>query len=489
MTFREVALRPPGEAGIHEDNDVQRGDPALGVFLFWGEGMLSRLGLNLGAAVAALSWASAALAQPAAPPPADPPEPAAAEAPPAPEPAPPAPTITEAIGKGKLIFGARSRFEGVNQKGIAKVGESLTLRTVLGWETGDWHGIKGLVEFEDVRQIGAEHYNVASPGVVGGTINGNTQYPIINDPETTELNRAQLTWVVGPALTLTGGRQRIIFDDQRFVGNIGWRQDEQTFDAVRADAGWGRFKGTYAYVSHVNRVLGEARDWDSDSHLLNVSYSLAEPLKLQGFLYALDFGAAPVSSTKTWGAKASGKTWVSLVQLAYNATWAHQGEYRRNTAPFSLDYWSGDVAATFDIWTVRAGFEVLDGDGSRGFIFPLSTAHAFNGWSDSFAAVGGNKTFVDGIQDLNLQLVARPRLRLPYLFNTELLVRYHDFDAQRTGANLGHEWNAQVTASVTPQVSVALKFADFKRATTVPLGTAAPPASRSKFWITLEYRL
>ncbi len=147
------------------------------------------------------------------------------------------------------------------------------------------------------------------------------------------------------------------------------------------------------------------------------------------------------------------------------------------------------MAATVDIWTVRAGFEVLDGDGTRGFIMPLSTAHAFNGWSDAFAAVGGNKTFPDGIRDLNLQLVVRPRLKLPYLFNTELLVRYHDFDGQRTGADLGREWNAQATAALTKHVSVALKFADFKRAASVPVGAATPPASRSKVWVTVEYRL
>ncbi|HTI66265.1 MAG TPA: alginate export family protein [Caulobacteraceae bacterium] len=453
--------------------------------------MSSKSVLYWGPATAALLWGSAALAQPAPPPTEPAVQPAAVEEPaPEPPPPPPAPpTITEAIGKGKFLFEARARYETVDQVGIANKADAFTLRTRLGWETGDWHGVKGLVEFEDVRQLGSEHYNIAVPGVVGGSLNGKTAYPIVNDPEVTELNRAQLTWVLGPALTLTGGRQRILLDDQRFVGNVGWRQDEQTFDAVRADAAWGRFKATYAYVTHVNRILGEARDWDSDSHILNATYSLAEPLKLQGFLYALDFGNAPISSTKTWGAKASGKTWVGLFQLAYNGTWAHQTDYRHNTAPFALDYWSGDVAATFDVWTAKAAYEVLEGDGTRGFITPLATTHLFNGWSDAFAGVGGNKTFVDGIKDFNLQLVVRPRKRWTYLFNTEFLARYHDFDDQRTGAALGHEWNAQVTAGITPNLSVALKYADFKRATTVPVGTAAPPASRSKFWITFEYRL
>ena len=36
---------------------------------------------------------------------------------------------------------------------------------------------------------------------------------------------------------------------------------------------------------------------------------------------------------------------------------------------------------------------------------------------------------------------------------------------------------------------LTLKYADFQRVGAVPLGTAAPPASRTKVWLTLEYKL
>ena len=77
----------------------------------------------------------------------------------------------------------------------------------------------------------------------------------------------------------------------------------------------------------------------------------------------------------------------------------------------------------------------------------------------------------------------------PYFAHPALLVRYHDFDDQRTGADLGHEWDAQVAAAVTPRLSWAIKYADFERVKSVPLGTATPPASRTKVWVTLEYKL
>lgn len=448
--------------------------------------------LALGSGVAALLWAGLAQAQEVDPAAALEPE---AEAPlePAPSPAP-EPTLSDQIAAGRLLLEVRARYEGVDQTRTAMLredGQAFTVRTRLGWETADFKGFKGLIEFEDVRQIGPEHFAVNVPGAATPPLNGadKARYPIINDPNVTELNRAHLTWTPNGALQITAGRQRILLDDQRFVGNVGWRQDEQTFDSVRADFALGRVKGTYAYVTHINRILGELRDWDSDSHLLNVTWSPSEALRLQGFVYALDFGNSAINSSITKGGKASGKAWLGLYQVAYNATYAVQSEYRGNTAAFDLDYVAADVAGTFDIYTLKLAYESLEGDGVRGFTTPLATVHAFQGWSDAFVSPGGNKSFADGIDDKNISFNVKPRFRRTWLFNTDLLVRYHDFDDQRTGADLGSEWDVQLTAAITAKLSIALKYADFRREATVPTGTLAPPASRSKAWLTLEYKL
>lgn len=452
-----------------------------------------RLGLHCGAAALALACSTTAWAQTAPDQTSKPAEESPAESAPEPPPAALPPTISDQIGAGKLILEVRARYEAVDQAHTATLldkANAFTVRTRLGWETAEWKGLKGLVEFEDVRQAGSEHYAVNVPGAAMAPLNGadKARYPIVNDPDVTELNRAQLTWAPGAALQVTAGRQRILLDDQRFVGNVGWRQDEQTFDAVRADLALGRFKATYAYVSHINRILGELRDWDSDSHLLNATWSPAEALRLQGFVYALDFGNSAINSSITKGVKASGKTWLGLYQLAYNTTWARQSDYHHNTPDFSLDYFGADLAATFDIYTAKISYESLEGDGTRGFTTPLATVHAFNGWSDAFVSPGGNKSFVDGIKDLNLSLNVKPRFRATYFFNSDLIVRYHDFNSERTGVDLGHEWNLQYTAAITTRLSVQLKYADFERVKTVPVGTAAPPASRTKTWLTLEYK-
>lgn len=413
--------------------------------------------------------------------------PEAEEAPEPPPPPPPPPTISDQIAAGKFLFEARARYEEVDQSNLALRANAATLRTRLGWETGDWHNLRALVEFEDVRLLGAERFNVAVPG--GSSVNGKTTYPIINDPAVTELNRATITWTPSASFQFTLGRQRILIDDQRFVGNVGWRQDEQTFDAARIDVALGRFKATYAYVIQANRIFGEALDWRSDSHLFNATYSFSEAARLQGFVYALDFENNSANSSITYGARLTGKTWVGLFQLAYGATYANQSEYGNQPAVFDLNYIEADIAGTFDIWTVKLTYESLEGNGSRGFSTPLATVHAFNGWSDAWAANAGNKTHVDGINDLNLMLVVRPRFKFTYLFNTEWTVRYHDFDAERTGADLAAEWDLQVTAAITTKLSAALKYASFDREETVPLGTTLGPPDRRKFWFTLEYKL
>ena len=412
---------------------------------------------------------------------------AASQAVAAPEPAKPALAINP-------FLEARLRYEEVDQTKTASLrenAEALTLRTRFGFETASWHNLKGLVEFEDVRQVGPDNYAVNVPGATTPPLNGadKSKYPLVNDPQVTELNRLQVTWTPKKAATVTLGRQRILLDDQRFVGNSGWRQDEQTFDAVRLDAKYGKFKATYAYVTRINRILGEERDWAADAQLLNATWAPAEALWVQSFVYALDFRNSPINSSITKGVKLSGKTKTGAYKWAYNATYAQQSDYRHNTSPFELDYMGFDLAGTYDIYTAKVSYESLEGNGTRGFTTPLASAHPFQGWADAWVSPGGNKSFVDGLEDLNLTINVKPKLKLAHLFNIDLTARRHDFNDQRTGADLASEWDLQALAFVTHKLSVALKYADFQREGSVPKGTATPPPSRTKAWVIIEYKL
>ncbi len=389
---------------------------------------------------------------------------------------PPSPSpessIVDAINGGKPIVEFRPRFENVDQANLLPAADAYTVRMHIGWETAAWRNLTGLVEYEVVQHVGTEHFNT--------TLNGKTQYPGVSDPDTAELNRAQLTWKPISQVQAVVGRQRILIDDQRFVGGANWRQDEQTFDAAKLDLTFGRLKATYIYLEKVNRVFAEAADWKSDSHLFNASYTLAEPLRIEGFVYALDFKQSPANSSLTYGGRFGGSTWVSLFKVGYDATYAHQTDYRNSPTHFALDFWEGDVAGTFDIYTAKLVYESLQGDGHKGFATPLTTLHPFGGWADVFLT-----TPAVGLRNLNESLSIKPRFKATYFFNPEFQVRHHNFWAEKTGASLGSEWDFQLTGNITANLTGLVKLADYLG----PSPTLAPYFSRRKVWVGFEFKL
>lgn len=375
-------------------------------------------------------------------------------------------TISDAIGAGKLILEERLRYEDVDQTGFAREAQALTLRTHLGWETGSWENLKGAVEFEDVRHIGATRYNT--------TINGKTTYPTIADPDVTELDRLQLTWTPVQNFSATAGRQRVVIDDQRFIGSANWRQDDQTFDAVRLDGGMGRFKAVYIYLDKINRTVAQAADWDSNSHAFAGTYAFSDALKAEGFVYALDLKQAPALSTETVGVRVTGQTWLSLYRLDYAASYADQRNYGLNPGHYHLPYWTAEVAGTYDIFQAKLNYESLGSDGKHGFSTPLATLHIFQGWADAFTT-----TPARGVDDLNLSATISPRMKWDYAFNWQLFVRHHDFSYATGGGSLGHEWDASVQANITPKLVALLKYADYQGVVGV--------AGRRKLWVQLDY--
>ena len=397
-------------------------------------------------------------------------------------------TIADALTASKPILESSARLEHVQQQGFADKAEALTWRNRLGFQSGDFHNVKLLVEFENITALTGD-YN--------STLNGKTGFPTVLDPEVTELNRAQLVWTPTAETTFTFGRQRMILDDSRFIGNVGWRQDEQTMDAVRVDTTLFRVKLTAAYLGRINRVVADAKDWQSNSYILNASYSFSEALKFTAFDYAFKFSSAAtaptladianakISSVSTTGLRAYGSDWVSAFKLGYVAQYATEKNAGLNPAVFTLHETMLEGNATYDIYTFKVNYEALEGNGSVGFVTPLGTVHAFEGFADVFSATGGNKTFVNGIHDLNFGLTVAGHTKpwAPYFLNPTLTVIYHDLKTDRLDTPIGKEWDAVLTAGITKNLSVMLKYADFERA------DPTMPASRTKTWIMLQYKL
>jgi hypothetical protein len=355
-----------------------------------------------------------------------------------------------AVTKGKITLNLRYRYEDVDQENIDDRGQASTLRTTLGYRTLWWKNFAAMVEFEDVRDIGFsnDHNNAGA----GSLWNGVTDRPVIADPAITEVNQAYLEWKPLESLPIRGGRQEIVIDNSRFVGNVGWRQNHQTFNGVTA-----HFKGVekldlgLAYISHQRTVTGASRSM-STAHL-DGSYTFGGIGALRAYYLSVDYDQEALwrLSTSTYGASFAGKSTVSDgLALSYRLELATQQDTGNNPESVDANYLRADLGFILGKVTLAAGYEVLGGaSGDGSFNTPLATLHKFNGWTDKFLATPG-----DGLKDTFVSAGAK-------LGGWNLLAVYHDFSADSGGASWGTELDAQVVYSAPWKQKFGLKFAAY----------------------------
>jgi hypothetical protein len=382
---------------------------------------------------------------------------AAADAP------PPADSFADAFRRGTPLVDLRARYEHVDDDAFARDADALTLRTRLGFRTAPWHGFTALVEAEDVRAP-IEDYN--------STANGRTQYPTVVDPEGSEINQAWLGWG-RPGTQLTAGRQRVVFDNQRFFGNVGFRQNEQTFDAVTALHTLGPVALRYAWLDSVQRIFGNehpdplAREQELDAQLVNATWTTAHGV-LTGYGYFVENEDLPLASTRTTGVRWTGVHAIGASKLTYALEAARQDDHERGDPRIGANYRLVEATWTQGIHALRAGHERLGGDGRTAFQTPFATLHAFNGWADKFLV-----TPATGLRDTYLEYGAK-------LGPGQFVVRHHRFDADTGGADYGNEWDTAYTWPVTPRITVQAKLARYD--------ADAFARDTTKAWVAVEYR-
>lgn len=354
-----------------------------------------------------------------------------------------APAIAGDI-KVKPLIDTRLRWENVDQTGTVKDADAVTFRARVGAELalGDW---RLLGEAEGTAALSDHYFN---------GFNGKTQYPLVADPTNLELNRLQIQYRGLPKTVFTVGRQRINIEDQRFVGNVGWRQNEQTFDAARAE--YGTPKGlqldlTYAWrVQTIWGIHGTgARQQEIDGNNVFALASYPTPLgKLSGFAFLVDQDEAAVQnyrqSSQSYGARLAGTRPLSkLVKFNYALSYANQSDYHRNPNRYSANYYLVDLGLDVAAFKFGAGYEVLgahNGLAFTSFQTPLATLHKFQGWADKFLVTPPN-----GIRDLYAS--AGYGLKKPLRLDsaTAQLV-FHRFDSDRLSQHYGDEWDALLSA-------------------------------------------
>ena len=390
--------------------------------------------------------------------------------------------LMTALTQTKPLVDIRMRYEEVEQAGIVDNAHAETLRARLGAETGKFLDTSLLAEGEAMIRLDRDY----RPDNAVATY---TRYPVVADPENYALNRLSLTNTSLPQTAVTVGRQRIILDDQRFVGNSGWRQNEVTYDAARVvNKSLTNLTIDLTFLDKVHRLYGADSPqgtYKGDSYLANVAYQWSFG-KLTAFAYLLDFD--PITgltgsldprrgSTSTYGGRFAGGWPVSVVKFGYVASYASQRPRGDNPLKFSNDYFLGELNVTWKAIKLAAGEEIMQGNGTVGFATPLATLHSFEGWADKFLATPAN-----GIKDPygSLAWTGTRLLGLDALATTMI---YRSFSAERINTNYGSEWDFALTGK-WHHYAALLQYANYTAASSTPLAIAR---NTSKFWAQLEY--
>ena len=373
--------------------------------------------------------------------------------------------LASAIARGEASLGFRYRYEFVDQDGFDENANASTMRVRLNYETRDWREWTGLLEFDYVFELLLDEFNSG-----GGTSSPDRdQYPVVADPNGPDLNQLYLQFAPDNWRTRLG-RQRILLDDQRFVGGVGWRQNEQTYDSASF-----RYKGFadttvfYSYVGNVNRIFGRESavgQHKQNTHLLNANVKLSDAWTVVGYAYLIDNDDLASFSTDTIGFRVNGKLEFGDDSVALIGEFATQSDAGDNPASFDVDYFRLQAIWTGGPFSAGLGYESLGSDNGQGFRTPLATLHAFNGWADKFLA-----TPPDGLNDFYV--------RFGYKWSKwNFQARYHDFSAETGSADFGSEIDLSAGRPISDRYGVLFKLAAYD-------ADDPPYTDTTKVWIML----
>ena len=381
----------------------------------------------------------------------------------------------------KLKGEIRPRYEYADVKDNGKdAANAFTARVHLAVTAGLF-GVDGLsttIGIQTVNNFGSNNYN--------STDNGQAQYDVVKDPQFAMLSEATLDYSIGKT-ALHVGRSQVNLDNQRFIGTVGWRQNERSYDtAYFANNDIENLNVLVAYVYGFQGV-GTADTADTNSILLNASYKVMDELKITAYDYMLS------SISDTYGVALTGKVDLGA-KLTYRAEYAQQTDSSMKTGSKAkgkadANYMNFDLGANFSGILAGLNYEVLSGastsSGSETAFNPvLGTNQKFNGWADVFYVAA---LPTGGLQDMNI--------RLGYKADGfgKVLAVYHDFksDTTATGASddLGSEIDV-VYVNKIPGVNGLtglVKYASFSKGSATN-GYAASQSDKQVAWVQLDYK-
>lgn len=338
----------------------------------------------------------------------------------------------------------RYRLELVDDDRFTRNATASTLRVRLGLVSPDWSGWQFALSGHANRHIGPEDFN--------STANGRSAYPVVADPDDENVSEAWIGYSKPEVFSIRAGRQRLIEDNVRFLGNVGFRQLEQTFDAVSIAATPGDWQVDIRWIDKAHRVFGPDNPSDllAEADLNAWMGTLAHPVgagTLAVYAHRIAFEDRPASH-RNLGLRLTGPL-PGDHGLSYRLEAARQDGIRQLDDADAQHYLHARIAQKLQTWHWFAGHERLGGDGDYAFQTPLATLHAHNGWTDQFLT-----TPADGLVDTYAAAGTQ-------LGQWTGLVKLHDFRSDRGSRRYGREFGLMIKRPLVAGLSFEFKAAHF----------------------------
>lgn len=354
--------------------------------------------------------------------------------------------IAKMFSEGSAHLALRYRLEEVQQDNFLRDATASTLRARISLQSAKVNRFSIAIEADSIMTLGADHYDSFALDRYRGT------HSVIADPVGTEINVALAQFDFTQNSKATFGRQRLNHGQQRFLGSVGWRQNEQTMDAFSVQHSADNVQIDYSYIWNVNRIFAGSQesaqlsDLESDSHALLIS-NTQDWGSLSGFVYALDFDNALAASSLSYGLSYTGM--IKAVKLY--ASYARQSDYGNNPVDYSTDYFIVEGSGKLGPINLLLGYESLGSDDGRAaFSTPLATLHRYQGSADIFLNTPAN-----GLQDRYVTVSTA-------LDQLNVSASFHEYQAERGGLEYGSEWNLQLAYPLNQQLNVQAKYAHYE---------------------------
>lgn len=368
-------------------------------------------------------------------------------------------TVADALAAGKIGAHFRYRIEDVNPQSPSQSSLASTLRSRLIYNSAAYKGFKFHMSADSVIKIGDADYTTPSAGALTTELGPkNPGQAIIADPLATDFNELYLSWSDANSKAKIG-RQKIIRGNARYIGHLGWRQHEQTFDAISFEHKVVKNLSLYAaYLNRRNTIT--FTELAQDTLLLDMVYEIPQVGKLSVYYYDIEAASAS-SKLQNLGARLAGK----FKKLSYAVEIAQQENSTGETPMYHLL----EGGYKFEGLSVAAGIETLHSEKKTSFTTPLATLHKFNGWADQFLA-----TPKQGLEDKYLKLAGKVAM-------LDLNAIYHRYDSDKGDIDFGSEINLSAGTKVGENFTLGLKYANYSAG-----DAASNKTDVEKYWVWAE---